>query len=246
MITAAHVKYSNCIRYNFFIFCPICMQFSHNILHTHSFILSIIKHNWKIRRFWVFDPLNSWLMKWLQIWSNSIHIYILWNLDWLRRRVVQFRIVMSASYMIHWDKKLSPFDRKSWVSGATKIWPGKVGKWRIFESNWLNIESQIDSTLRVELTQHWESNRLNIESQIGFWSLLMFYFFVNKVPQKKLAQHWESNWLNIGSQIEPTLIVKLIQHWESNWLNIDSQIDSNILKLPTLSSIILVLPVIQL
>ena len=38
MITAAHVKYSNCIRYNFFIFCPICMQFSHNILHTYSFI----------------------------------------------------------------------------------------------------------------------------------------------------------------------------------------------------------------
>ena len=51
-------KYSNCISYNFFIFCPICMKFSHNILHTYSFILSIIKHNWKIRRFWVADPLN--------------------------------------------------------------------------------------------------------------------------------------------------------------------------------------------
>ena len=58
MITAAHVKYSNCIRYNFFIFCPICMQFLHNILHTYSFILSIIKHNWKIRRFWVVDTLK--------------------------------------------------------------------------------------------------------------------------------------------------------------------------------------------
>ena len=58
MITAAHVKYSNCIHYNVFIFCPICMKFSHNILHTYSFILSIIKHNWKIRRFWVVDPLN--------------------------------------------------------------------------------------------------------------------------------------------------------------------------------------------
>ena len=59
MTTAAHVKYSNCIRYNFFIFSPICMKFSHNILHTYSFILSIIKHNWKIRRFWVVDPLNN-------------------------------------------------------------------------------------------------------------------------------------------------------------------------------------------
>ena len=59
MTTAAHVKYSNCIRYNFFLFCPICMKFSHNILHTYSFILSIIKHNWKIRRFWVVDPLKE-------------------------------------------------------------------------------------------------------------------------------------------------------------------------------------------
>ena len=58
MITAAHVKYSNCIRYNFFIYCPICMKFSHNILHTYSFILNTIKHNWKIRRFWVVDPLK--------------------------------------------------------------------------------------------------------------------------------------------------------------------------------------------
>ena len=29
-----------------------------------------------------------------------------------------------------------------------------------WESNWLNIESQVDSTLRVKLTQHWESNWL--------------------------------------------------------------------------------------
>ena len=34
------------------------MKFLHNILHTYSFILSIIKHNWKIRRFWVVDPLK--------------------------------------------------------------------------------------------------------------------------------------------------------------------------------------------
>ena len=52
-------KYSNCICYNFFISCPICMKFSHNILHTYSIILSIIKHNWKIRRFWVGDPLKT-------------------------------------------------------------------------------------------------------------------------------------------------------------------------------------------
>ena len=69
----AHVKYSNCIRYNFFIFCPICMKFSHNILHTYSFILSIIKHNWKIRRFWVVDPLNPLVPEFFFFCSFSRH-----------------------------------------------------------------------------------------------------------------------------------------------------------------------------
>ena len=73
MTTAAHVKYSNCIRYNFFIFCPICMKFSHNFLHTYSFILSIIKHNWKIRRFWVVDPLK-WINKSSKIIFNAIAV----------------------------------------------------------------------------------------------------------------------------------------------------------------------------
>ena len=37
----------------------VAMKFSHDILHTYCFILSIIKHNWKIRRFWVVGPRNS-------------------------------------------------------------------------------------------------------------------------------------------------------------------------------------------
>ena len=137
----------------------------------------------------------------------------------MKRRVVQFRIVMSASYDTQRKKiKSFPtrFDIKSWVTCGTKIRPGKVGNWRIFESNWLNIKSQIDSTLRVKLTQHWESNWLNIESQIGL------------TLRVKLAQHWEPNWLNIESQIGSTLRVKLTQHWESNWLNTVSQIDSTL------------------
>ena len=32
------------------------MKFSHNILLTYSIILSIMKRNGKIRRFWVVDP----------------------------------------------------------------------------------------------------------------------------------------------------------------------------------------------
>ena len=40
---------------------------------------------------------------------------------------------------LHWKKKLSHFDLKSWVTGGTKIWPGIPSNWRIFESNWLDI-----------------------------------------------------------------------------------------------------------
>ena len=97
-------------------------------------------------------------------WSRNLDCLI----DWLRRRVIQFRIVMSASYNTQREKKLSLFNIKSWVTCGTKIRHGKVGNNRIFESNWLNIESQIDSTLRVKLTQHWESNWLN--GSRSFWS----------------------------------------------------------------------------
>ena len=122
------------------------------------------------------------------------------------RRPVQNSYVCELWYTER--EKLSHFDIKSWVTCGTKIRPTIVGNWRIFEPNWLNIKSQIestliesliDSTLRVKLTQHWESNWLNIESQIG------------STMRVKLAQHWESNWLNIESQIDSTLRVKLTQ-----------------------------------
>ena len=92
----------------------------------------------------------------------------------------------------HWKKKSSHFDLRSWVTWGTKIRLGIPSNWRIFESNWLNIESQIESTLRVKLNQHWESNWINIESQID--SILR----VNL------------NWLNIESQFELTLNIKTI------------------------------------
>ena len=41
-------KCSNCISYNLFIFCPICMKFSHKFLHTYCFILCIKKKKSKI------------------------------------------------------------------------------------------------------------------------------------------------------------------------------------------------------
>ena len=153
--------------------------------------------------------------KYSSIWYLHTKAEIL--IDWLRRRVVQFRIVMSASYDTQ-RKKLSHFDIKSSVTCGTKIQPGKVGNWRIFESNWLNIESLIDSTLRVKLTQHWEPDWLNIDSQ------------VDSTLRVKLTQHWESNWLNIGSQIDSNnfqlltlpgriIIPPVTQLLKSKWLN---------------------------
>ena len=50
------------------------------------------------------------------------------------------------------EKKWSHFDLKNWVTGATKIQPRILSNWRIFESNWLDIESLIDnSTLNIDL-----------------------------------------------------------------------------------------------
>ena len=46
------------------------------------------------------------------------------------------------------ERKWSHFELKSWVTGRTKIWSGIPSNWRIFESNWIAIESQIDSLLR--------------------------------------------------------------------------------------------------
>ena len=45
-----------------------------------------------------------------------------------------------------WPKKLS-----HWVTGGTKFWHGILSNWRMSKSNWLDIESQIDSNILEEL-----------------------------------------------------------------------------------------------
>ena len=86
--------------------------------------------------------------KYSSIWYLYTKAEIL--IDWLieaSRRPVQNSYVCKLWYTDR--KKLSHFDIKSWVTCGIKVRPGKVGNWRIFESNWLNIKSQIDSTLKV-------------------------------------------------------------------------------------------------
>ena len=45
--------------------------------------------------------------------------------------------------IIHWKKKRSHFDLKNWVTGGKKIRLVIPSNWRIFESNWLDIKSEI-------------------------------------------------------------------------------------------------------
>ena len=128
---------------------------------------------------------------------------------------------------------------------------------RYWESNWLDIESQIDSILRVKLTRYWKSNWLDIESQIDsilrvkltrYWESNWFDIEsqIDSILRVKLTRYWESNWLDIESQIDSILRVKLTRYWESNWLDIDSQIVSNIFQLLGIPDRILVPPVTQL
>ena len=70
------------------------MKFSHNILHTYSFSLGIIKHNWKIRRFWVADPLNVALANPMspggKLWSHAHHLWEIDGLGLVLRRLTWF------------------------------------------------------------------------------------------------------------------------------------------------------------
>ena len=70
-----------------------------------------------------------------------------------------------TDHCIHWKKKWSHFDLKNWVTGGTKIRPGILSTWRIFESNWLDVERKFDSILRVNLIRYWDSIWFDIEIQ---------------------------------------------------------------------------------
>ena len=122
--------------------------------------------------------------KYSSIWYLYTKAEIL--IDWLRRRVVQFKIVMSASYDTQTEKIKSFWHKKFELLEELKFYPEK----------WVTGEylSQIDSAFRVKLTQHWEFNWLNIESQIG------------STLRVKLNQHWESNWINFESSIDSNIL----------------------------------------
>ena len=69
-----------------------------------------------------------------------------------------------GSYSTEW-KKWSHFDLQSWVTGRTKIRSGIPSNCRIFESIWLDIESQLKN--RVSISSQFHSNIVQLLGIVG-------------------------------------------------------------------------------
>ena len=77
-------------------------------------------------------------------------------------------MILQGQYGHALEEKMEPFDLKSWVTGGPKIRPGIPSNCRIFQSNWLDIENQIDNwTLNSQI-----DNILRINIWVKFTRLL--------------------------------------------------------------------------
>ena len=101
--------------------------------------------------------------------------------DWCFTQKTLFTLHFSRlendSNWVHWKKKWCQFDLKSWVTGGTKIRTWIPSNWRIFESSWLDIESQN------------ESNWLDILQLLGIQGRIL-------VPP--VTQIFRSKWLHFS------------------------------------------------
>ena len=80
------------------------------------------------------------------------------------------------------QKKWSHFDLKNWVTGGTKIRPGIPSNWRIFESNWLDIEKEF-------------LNCLSISSQFDS-KILQWLGIPGRILVPPVTQIFRSKWLH--------------------------------------------------
>ena len=64
-----------------------------------------------------------------------------------------------------------------------------------FESNWLDIENQINSILRIKLTRYWRSNWLSISSQFQS-NILQLLRILNRILVPSVTQLFRSKWLH--------------------------------------------------
>ena len=95
------------------------------------------------------------------------------------------------------DKNGVTFDIKSWVTSGTKIRPGIPSNWKIFQSNWLDIESQshMDSqyhkSIRLESVLNW----LSISSQFD-WNIFQLLGIPGQILVPLVTQLCRSKWLH--------------------------------------------------
>ena len=114
----------------------------------------------------------------------------------------------------HWKKKLSHFDLKNWVTGGTKIRPGILNNWRIFESitrnNGSNLVPPVTHLLRSKWLEFFFQRRVITEIYQILFQLssshhknielifsrqlkrksLFFAFFIYSYNNPELLQKW--------------------------------------------------------
>ena len=112
--------------------------------------------------------------------------------------------------LVHWKKKWSHFDLKSWVTGVTIIQPGVPSNWRIFESNWLDIESQFELTqYTVTAYERVNLNLLLISSQFDSNNLQLLGI-PGRILVPSVTQLVRSQWLHFF--IQCLLFTCLLSH----------------------------------
>ena len=119
--------------------------------------------------------------------------------------------------VLHWKKKWSHFDLKSWVHGGTKFRPRIPSNWRIFESKWLSISNQYD------------------------WNILQLLGIPGRILVPPVTQLFRSKWLHFFFQCTlartrlflPILQFKLNSHLSKGrlvrWSSLGNQV-SNLLS----------------
>ena len=81
--------------------------------------------------------------------SQSQIIIIYLALELKSRALETVTSTTALVHAFHWKEKWSFLELKSWVTSGTNIRHGIPSNWRIFELNWLDIESQFANWILV-------------------------------------------------------------------------------------------------
>ena len=118
---------------------------------------------------------------------------------------------------IHWRKKLSHFDLKSWVTGGAKIRPGIPSNWKIFESNWLDVESQFELTLNIKSIwvnlRYWESIQIDSLYRVNLTPVFSNY---SKSRVEFLFRQWLNFYVKMTQFFLPVYIERNLAEYSGN------------------------------